>query len=150
MRTMSPSSDIVLDEFAHRQFDDPSYGGTKIPVAKGAFMQRVHAFYTERWEIEQEYPDRPVLIDGYAPFCKHVFMPNFDNRIVDPAVRITEGNEYLLRTKYEARSDDELPVLVRFFPKGSVKPSVAKFLDLIRTCPCLCTYLLKNIIRKVN
>lgn len=96
-------------------------------------MQKVESYYAERKEIESEYPDRPVLIDGYAPFCKHIFMSNFDNRIVDPTVRITQDNESLLRTKYEARSEEELPVLTRFFPSGSVKPSTAKFLDLICT-----------------
>lgn len=130
---MTSSPDIALDEFAYRQFDDAEYGGTKIPVSKECFMQKVESYYAERKAVENEYPDRPVLVDGYAPFCKHIFMSNFDNRIVDPTVRITQDNESLLRTKYEARSDDELPVLTRFFPNGSVKPKTAEFLDLICT-----------------
>lgn len=130
----------MLDEFAFRQFDDPEYGGTKIPISRHAFMSRVRAFYSARKAMADEFGDRPALVDGYAPFCKHIFMPNFDDRITDGAVPITEQNRHLLRSSYEARSDEELPVLVRYFPRGSVNPPPAKYLDLIRTCVFVCHY----------
>lgn len=129
-------TDITLDKFSYRQFDSPTYGGTKIPISKEEFMQHVTKYYNERKVMANEFQDRPVLIDGYAPFCKHIFMPNFDDRIMDAAVRITEENVSLLRCKYEARKESELPVLSRFFPAGSVQPSVAKYLDLIRSFSC--------------
>lgn len=123
---------IVLDDFAKRQFvcdefGDDTYAGTKIPVPANEFMDRVQAHV-----LAHPTPAKDLLVDGYAPFCKHVFMPNFDDRIVDPAVRITPDNEHLLRTCYDARTPDELPVLIRFFPAdGGVKPAPATFLDLI-------------------
>ena len=86
--------------------------------------------------------DESQLKDGYAPFCKHLFITNdFTNAKVN-VLEITKENEALLRTKYEARNEKELPVLTRFFPKelilgGSDSSSngvdlpVAKYLDLI-------------------
>ena len=35
------------------------------------------------------------------------------------------------RSKYEARTEYELPVLVRYFPEGSVPNEVAEYLDII-------------------
>lgn len=125
---------IVLDDFAKRQFicddfGDDTYAGTKIPVPANDFMARVHA-HVRAHGIPSAA--QGLLVDGYAPFCKHVFIPNFDDRIVDPAVRITSANEHQLRTCYEARTPDELPVLIRFFPAdGDVKPAPATYLDLI-------------------
>ena len=74
--------------------------------------------------------DASKLKDGYAPFCKHLFVPNFTPAILSYA-EITPENESLLKTKYEARREGELPVLVRFFPEGSFKPKVAEYLDII-------------------
>jgi hypothetical protein len=71
------------------------------------------------------------LVDGYAPFCKHVFVPNFTPAKVS-ALAISKENEALLRSAYEARTEQELPVLARWFPKEAVgEPPVAKFLDVI-------------------
>ena len=38
---------------------------------------------------------------------------------------------YINRTKYEARTSYELPVLIRYFPKELVSLTKAKFLDII-------------------
>lgn len=122
---------LQLDDFSFRQFDDPSYGGTKIPIGKQEFMDAVLKFYDERLEVEKEFKDRPVLVDGYAPFCKHIFMPNFCDGLLEGEVRITEENRRLLQTSYAARKEGELPVLSRFFRKGEVELPRAKFLDLI-------------------
>ena len=54
--------------------------------------------------------------DGYAPFCKHIFVENFAN-VSRSVIEITVKNEYLLKTAYEARNEKELPVLKRFFPR---------------------------------
>lgn len=129
----SNKCDISLDSFAHRQFDDPSYAGTKLRLSKDNFMRKVKEFYEERKQMQQEFEDRPVLIDGYAPFCKHLFMPNMDDSIVVGEIEITKDNEHLLRTHYHARKEGELPVLTRYFPNDKVQPPIAKYLDLIRT-----------------
>lgn len=76
-----------------------------------------------------------TLVDGYAPFCKHLFVPNFA-RVKLPVLEITPQNEHLLRTEYRARRPEELPVLQRFFPRESFSSDEsgipeAKMLDLI-------------------
>jgi hypothetical protein len=59
---------------------------------------------------------------------------DFTDAVVN-VLRITPANEGLLRSKYEARNDKELPVLTRFFPAElmGVKSNLptAKYLDLI-------------------
>jgi Protein of unknown function (DUF3228) len=86
--------------------------------------------------VNAQYSEN-ALRDGYAPFCKHLFVENFTNAQVN-VLPITSPNESLLRTKYEARNEKELPVLTRFFPKelvggtgGGKGLPVAKYLDLI-------------------
>jgi hypothetical protein len=88
--------------------------------------------------------DPSNLHPGYAPFCKHIFLKNdfTDARVC--VLPITPDNEHCLRTKYEARSEKELPVLSRYFVRelleenareggGDVKDvfPVAKYIDLI-------------------
>ena len=65
------------------------------------------------------------VIDGYAPFCKlHVHHNWTSTRCL--TVPVTAGNRHLLRSAYEARSREELPVLVRWFE--GVEPPVANYL----------------------
>lgn len=66
-----------------------------------------------------------AVLDGYAPFCKlHVHRNWTSTRCM--ALPITDANRHLLRSDYEARSDAELPVLVRWFE--GVEPPVAAYL----------------------
>jgi len=68
------------------------------------------------------------VLDGYAPFCKlHVHRNWTTTRCL--TVPITDGNRQLLRSAYEARSSEELPVLVRWFE--GVEPPVAAWLIAI-------------------
>lgn len=68
------------------------------------------------------------VIDGYAPFCKlHVHRNWTSTRCL--TVAITDDNRHLLRSGYEARSKDELPVLTRWF-EGLTAP-VAHYLVVI-------------------
>lgn len=113
----------AADPFAFRQFDDPKYSGTKISnMTKEAFVERVNQCFEDSGR---------KLHDGYAPFCKHVFVPNFAGSLVN-ALKITPENESLLRSGYEARTPKELPVLSRWFPKELISSiPEAKFLDII-------------------
>jgi len=52
--------------------------------------------------------DEKNLKDGYAPFCKHIFIENDFTEAQTCVLPITEENEHLLRTKYEARTDKEV------------------------------------------
>jgi hypothetical protein len=68
------------------------------------------------------------VLDGYAPFCKlHVHRNWTATRCL--TVPITAANQHLLRSAYEARNRNELPVLVRWFE--GVEPPVADYLIVI-------------------
>ncbi len=69
-----------------------------------------------------------AVLDGYAPFCKlHVHRNWTSTRCL--TVPITDANRHLLRSAYEARTPDELPVLVRWFE--GVEPPIADYLVVI-------------------
>lgn len=81
-------------------------------------------------QFQAHLNDAPPLqvLDGYAPFCKlHVHRNWTSTRCL--AVPITEANRTLLRSGYEARARDELPVLVRWFE--GIDPPVAEYLIAI-------------------
>mmetsp|Transcript_29396 Transcript_29396/g.75998 ORF Transcript_29396/g.75998 Transcript_29396/m.75998 type:complete len:289 (+) Transcript_29396:115-981(+) len=115
------SETFFLDEFAQRQWDDPNYSGTRISFDKAEFVARVQKSYEEGGK---------ALVDGYAPFCKHVIIPNFVGAKVG-CLAITEENKGLLRCGYSRRRPDELAVLTRWFPESLVEVPDAKMLDVI-------------------
>lgn len=81
-------------------------------------------------QFEQHLNDTAPLavLDGYAPFCKlHVHRNWTSTRCL--AMPVTEDNRHLLRSGYEARTREELPVLVRWFE--GVDPPVAQYLIAI-------------------
>lgn len=66
-----------------------------------------------------------AVLDGYAPFCRlHVHHNWTSTRCL--TVPVTDANRDRLRTAYESRTRDELPVLVRWFE--GVEPPVARYL----------------------
>jgi hypothetical protein len=68
------------------------------------------------------------VLDGYAPFCKlHVHRNWTATRCLTAPV--TEANRHLLRSAYEARNSNELPVLVRWFE--GIDPPIAAYLIAI-------------------
>ena len=78
-------------------------------------------------QFERHLNQHPPLrvLDGYAPFCKlHVHRNWTSTRCL--TVPVTEANRHLLRSAYEARAQEELPVLVRWFE--GVEPPVANYL----------------------
>ena len=119
---MSSSSTptFVLDAFAFKQFDSPEYAGTRVDYEKAAFEAKINELYDSG-----DYP----LVDGYAPFCKHLFVPNFAG-VRLAYLEVTPDNEHLLRSGYDARTEQELAVLTRWFPVGD-PPPVSKFMDII-------------------
>lgn len=68
------------------------------------------------------------LVDGYAPFCKHLFLEN-DTPTRSGFAPITAANRELLKTGYAARREGEMPVLERWFE--DVEAPVAEWLDVI-------------------
>lgn len=117
----SKAKQMAIDPFVMRQFDDPTYTGTRVDYDKAAFEAKMNELHDGGQQ----------LVDGYAPFCKHLFVPNFVDAKLN-YLEITEENEGCLRSAYEARTDKELPVLVRWFPSSlAPPPPVAKYLDVI-------------------
>lgn len=105
---------IILTEFARARLFPRDRRITAIQDCTAeAFVQRLNA-----------EPPLKVL-DGYAPFCKlHVHRNWTTTR--GSVVPITDDNRDRLRTAYEARTKDELPVLVRWFER--IEPPIARYL----------------------
>ncbi|MDO5505347.1 MAG: DUF3228 family protein [Pseudoxanthomonas suwonensis] len=105
---------IVLTDFARtRLFPREPRGNTILDCTAAQFERHLN-----------EQPPLKV-IDGYAPFCKlHVHRNWTSTRCL--TVAVTDANRHLLRSAYEARSREELPVLVRWFER--VQPPVATYL----------------------
>ncbi|MCS3845866.1 hypothetical protein GGR70_000801 [Xanthomonas campestris] len=76
--------------------------------------------------IQRLNDETPVrVIEGYAPFCRlHAHRNWTSTRCL--TVPITDANRHQLRSGYEARNSQELPVLVRWFE--GVEPPVATYL----------------------
>ena len=118
---MAAERSIVLDPFCLRQFTDPTYTGTKVNYDTETFEARINELFDS---------GAAPLVDGYAPFCKHLFIENFAG-VEGNTVKITPENESLVKSAYEARTEKELAVLVRFFPRGAVPAPPARYLDII-------------------
>jgi len=107
---------IVLTDFARSRLFREARRNTIQDITPEAFERHLNA----------EVPLK--VLDGYAPFCKlHVHRNWTSTRVL--AVPITDDNRHLLRSDYEARTRDELPVLVRWFE--GLEPPVADYLVVI-------------------
>jgi hypothetical protein len=114
---------IVVDDFARRQWKEDYKGLVIKGMSEDALEEKVNELFQK---------DSGALKDGYAPFCKHLFVPNFLEGALVDAVPITDDNMHKLRTEYQARKPGELAVLTRWFPLGEVQAPPATHLDLIR------------------
>ena len=113
---------ICLTDFATGRHFNPEFAGTKI-------SSRTPEDFMARLEADIELGNFKML-DGYAPFCRHIFVPNFTDARMG-VHRITEENRHLLRSDYVARREGELPVLTRWFDSADVEPAVCRWLDVI-------------------
>lgn len=116
MRVVAKTS-IVLTDFARaRLFHRNGRGSALQSCTPLSFEAHLNAH------------DPLKVLEGYAPFCKlHVYRNWTTTRCL--TVPIDDDNRHLLRSGYEARSGDELPVLVRWFE--GVMPPVAAYLLVI-------------------
>jgi hypothetical protein len=102
----------VIDPFCFKQFEATA-GSLFINFDKNAFAERVNDYYLQ-------VKDQGGLKDGYAPFCKHLFIENFTDAI-SGFIEITPENERFIRSAYEARRENELAVLNRFFDRATLQ-----------------------------
>jgi hypothetical protein len=105
---------IVLTEFARpRLFPREPRPNTILDCTPEQFERR----------LNQEAPQ--AVLPGYAPFCAlHAHRNWTSTRCM--TIPIDDGNRHRLRSAYEARSIDELPVLVRWFE--GLDPPIAAYL----------------------
>ncbi len=114
---------LILDQFAFRSFDK-SRNSNYINMDKEEFTKKANELYKSKTQ----------LVDGYAPFCKHLFVENFVKSLKSCHLEINEQTEKLIISKYDSRQKNELPVLIRYIDLNSIdreKIPDAKYLDLI-------------------
>jgi len=109
---MKKAVKIVLDPFCFKQFD-PAAGSLYISYGKQEFAEKINDFYLE-------VKEKGGLKDGYAPFCKHLFIENFTDAI-SGFIEITPENERYMRSAYEARRESELPILNRWLDRAALE-----------------------------
>ena len=68
--------------------------GTRFSGSPQEFEDRINALCTSEADLK----------DGYAPFCKHVFVKNFTDAKC-PVIEITPEVEPLIQTAYKARTE---------------------------------------------
>ena len=109
--------EVVLTEFVRSRIFDPQRPGTTI---EGSSPE----------EFQRQLNCRPPLriLEGYAPFCKIHVHENW-TRTRAGTLPINSENEGRLRSGYEARTSEELPVLSRWFE--GVEAPVARYLLVI-------------------
>jgi hypothetical protein len=105
---------IVLTDFARTRLFGPQ------PRVLGQSAESFESALNEREPL--------AVLDGYAPFCSLHVHRNWTETPVG-AIRITPENELLLRSAYEARTEEELPVLTRWFE--GLSPPKAEYLIAI-------------------
>ena len=127
---------VKISDFAKRHFDE-NFVGTKIlDMSSDDFEERVnhilgniplytlnneaHNFVIDYNKYGQSY--KYNIVDGYAPFCKLLFVENFTEAKVG-SLPITLENYQYLRSGYSARREEELPTFSRWLelPTGIPK-----------------------------
>jgi len=111
---------IVLTNFARRQWK-PGFSGTSLNgVSEEQLLIHIRAAARD--------PDS--WANGYASFCKHIWLRNNINLKLDAGVmQINAYTESYLRSGYIARREDELPVLTRWFL--GLDPRTAMWADIV-------------------
>eukprot|EP01084_Bolivina_argentea_P015947 29880_1 len=95
---------FCLDPYAERNF---IYKGNK--YTKKAFIDYDRQQFEDKInELYHEESNNIQLEDGYAPFCKHLFVPNFVKNLKHSIIEITKDNEKYLKCDYVKRRDEEL------------------------------------------
>jgi hypothetical protein len=108
---------IETTSFAAGRHFDPTFSGTVIGSHTAT-------------EFNAALADAEIVEGETTGHVRHVFVRNFTDALAGVA-RITPENEHLLRTRYHARRDNELPVLTRWFPAGTVEVTRCEWFHLV-------------------
>ena len=114
---------LILDKFSFRSFDS-TRNSNYISISKEEFIKKVNELYKSSKD----------LVEGYAPFCKHLFVKNFVKGFKPCHLEINEKIKPLIISKYDSRQKNELPVLIRYIDLKTINKEEipdALFLDLI-------------------
>ena len=109
---------IALTAFARRNWE-PGASGTRIVGIKPEMLVAL---------CNEAVASGAPLVDGYAPFCKHLFLETPSQTRCGFAP-INDENRGLLKSGYLARREGELAVLERWFE--DIEAPVATHLDVI-------------------
>jgi len=111
---------VKITNFGKRHFETKS-GGTKITNTTINQFEK---------HLEEELSQGFVkIMDGYAPFCKLLAIDNFTDAKVG-SMKIDLSNFQYLRHGYSSRTEQELPVLSRWFELPIPAPK-ANFLIVV-------------------
>jgi hypothetical protein len=109
---------ISMTTFALRNWE-PEASGTRIVGIEPAELTRL---------CNVAVSEGAALVDGYAPFCKHLFLSNATSTRCGFAP-ITDDNRHRLCSGYRRRREGELAVLERWFE--GIEAPIAGYLDVI-------------------
>ena len=123
---------IKITDFGKRHFDS-KFGGTKItsktPEEFELELSKLINLYDKDSGASNEEWSGVKIINGYAPFCKLIAIPNFTNARVG-SMPIDMANYQYIRSGYSSRTEKELPVMSRWFELPLPAP-VADYLIVI-------------------
>lgn len=114
---------LILDSFVFRAFDK-TQTQNYIDYPKEQFLSETNKLLTSYTQFKE----------GYAPFCKHLFIKNFVPHLKARYLPLNDTTEKLVKTCYETRQANELPVLSRYIPVTAINQNEmpdAVFLDII-------------------
>jgi len=109
---------IALTSFARRNWESGASGTRIVGIEPEALVALCN----------DAIAGGALLVDGYAPFCKHLFLENPSQTRCGFAP-ITDENRALLKSGYLARREGELAVLERWFE--DIEAPIATHLDVI-------------------
>ena len=109
---------IDITDFALRNWEPDASGTRMLGITPEALVAACNS----------ALGDGTALVEGYAPFCKHLFLRNETPTLCGFAP-VTDANRNHLRSGYRARREGERAVLERWF-EGIVAPR-AEWLDVI-------------------
>lgn len=127
---------IKVTDFGKRQFEGKSNGTKITDFTFEEFEEHLNKVLSSdngpfNWGTQEDILKKTgfKIIDGYAPFCKLIAVPNFTNARVG-SMPIDMANYQYLRHGYSSRTPAELPVMSRWF-ELPIQAPVANYLLVV-------------------
>jgi len=104
---------IGYTDFVLRQFKEDFTGTNLSKYDKDYILDKIREKYNKLFDVRIDHIHGVKLSDGYAPFCKLLFIENF-TEVRTGTMPITMDNERFLQSDYKSRRPGEKKVLTRF------------------------------------